>query len=116
MNHFIKIISHFLLTVSFIPAAYSFTFAQRPTATPTTPKPATTGSTVQTDKEQKEGWSYDPDAGFVYRKKDFKAAIAGYAEGLIDPGKGGNGFRRVRQSVAMEFPHFTKKYRTAFVY
>lgn len=116
MNHLIAIISHFLLTVTFILAAYSFASAQRPTATPTTPKPATTGSTTQTDKEQKEGWSYDPDAGFVYRKGDFKAAIAGYAEGLIDPGKGGNGFRRARQSVALEFPRFTKKYRTAFVY
>ncbi len=104
------------MTISFILAASSFASAQRPTATPTTPKPAETGSTTQTDKEQKEGWSYDPDAGFVYRKGDFKAAIAGYGEGLIDPGKGGNGFRRVRQSVAIEFPRFTKKYRTAFVY
>ncbi len=120
MHHLIPTISHILhafLPAVFILAAYSFVAAQRPTATPTTPKPAETGSTTQTDDEKpKEGWSYDPDAGFVYRKGDFKAAIAGYAEGLIDPGKGGNGFRRVRQSVAMEFPRFTKKYRTAFVY
>lgn len=116
VNHLIKIISYFLLIVTFILTAYSFASAQRPTATPTTPKPATTGSTTPPKEEPKQGWSYDPDAGFVYRKGDFTAAIAGYAEGLIDPGKGGNGFRRARQSVAMEFPRFSKKYRTAFVY
>ena len=56
------------------------------------------------------------DFGFVYRKNDFKAAIAGYGEGLVDPGNSGNSFRRARQSLAMEFPRFTKKYRAAFVY
>lgn len=116
MNHLNTIIQRTLLTVAFIIAAYSFASAQRPTATPPTPKPAATGSTTPPKEEPKQGWSYDPDAGFVYRKGDFTAAIAGYAEGLIDPGKGGNGFRRARQSVALEFPRFTKKYRTAFFY
>lgn len=116
MSHLIPIILHAFLPAVFILAAYSFVSAQRPTVTPTTPKPAETGSTTQTDEKPKEGWSYNADAGFVYRKGDFKAAIAGYAEGLIDPGKGGNGFRRARQSVALEFPRFTKKYRAAFVY
>lgn len=116
MNHLRTIILHLLPAAVFLLGTCSVIFAQLPTATPTTPKPAETGSTTQTEEKPKEGWSYDPDAGFVYHKGDFKAAIAGYAEALIDPGKGGNGFRRVRQSGAMEFPRFTKKYRMAFVY
>ncbi len=113
MNHLTAIILDAFLPAVFILAAYSFAAAQRPT---TTPKPAETRSTTQTDEKLKEGWSYNPDAGFVYRRGDFKAAIAGYAEGLIDPGSGGNGFRRARQSLALEFPRLTKKYRAALVY
>ncbi len=118
MKHFIAVISNILQITFFIVTASTFIVSQRPTASPpTVPKPAETGSTTQTgDDRPKQGWSYDPDAGFVYRRGDFKAAIAGYAEYLIDPGKGRNVFRRVRQSVAIEFPRFTKKYRTAFVY
>ncbi len=118
MNHLILTILHALPIAVFIVAANSFIFAQRPTATPpSTAKPAEQGSQTQSKTgDEKEGWSYDPDAGFVYRKNDFKASVAGYAEGLIDPGEGGNGFRRVRQSLALELPRFTKKYRAAFVY
>lgn len=91
--------------------------AQRPTEKPPqTAKPAETGSTTATPPaEPKQGWSYDPDAGFIYRKEDFKMAIAGYAERLFDP-DGKDSFRRVRQSIAFEFPRFTEKYRPAFVY
>lgn len=118
MNYLIKIISNVLLVVSFITASNAFIFAQRPTASPTPDaKPSEQASqTENPNNKQREGWSYEPDSGFVYRKGDFKASIAGYAEGLFDTGKGGNGFRRVRQSLALEFPRFTPKYRVAFVY
>ncbi|MCY7376578.1 MAG: hypothetical protein LH472_11490 [Pyrinomonadaceae bacterium] len=115
MKRLTLILSHTLLTVAFIIAANSLAFAQRPTATPTTPKPAETGSTTQTEETSKDGWSYDPDAGFVYRKFDFKLAVAGYGERIFDP-DGKDSWRRVRQSLAVEFPRFSKKYRTAFVY
>lgn len=115
MTRLTLILSHTLLTVAFIIAANSLAFAQRPTATPTTPKPAETGSTTQTKETLKDGWSYDPDAGLVYRKSDFKLAVAGYGERIFDP-DGKDSWRRVRQSLAVEFPRFSKKYRTAFVY
>ena len=84
MNHLIAVVSHILPIAVFIVAANAFIFAQRPTATPpSTAKSAEQGSQTQRKTEEKEGWSYDPDAGFVYRKNDFKASVAGYIEGKI---------------------------------
>ena len=116
MNGLNVIVWRILLIAFVIIGANSSTFAQRPAEKPpTTPKPPEIGSTPQTDETPDEGWSYDPDAGVVYRKFDFKLAVAGDGERLFNPG-GQDSRRRVRQSLAIEFPRFTKKYRTAFVY
>lgn len=91
--------------------------AQRPTETPPQPpvKEAPSGSSTQTQEQPKEGWSYNPDAGFVYQKNDFKWTIWGFGERLFDP-EGRDTWRRVRQGMEFDLPRFTKKYRTAIVY
>ena len=62
-----------------------------------------------------KGWSYDPDAGFVFRDGDLKWITWGYAERLIDP-KGPDLFRRVRQGMELDFGRFSPHRRSAFVY
>ncbi len=106
-----------LLIAAFISSTALAALAQRPTEKPpTTAKPAEQGSQTPTEPEApKEGWSYEPDAGFVYRQGDFRMTVAGYGERLLDA-RGDDSFRRVRQSIALDLPRFTEKYRTAFVY
>ena len=88
--------------------------------TPQTPvKPAQSGSstpTVPNTPPAKQGWSYEPDAGIVYRLGDFKWTSWGYGERLFDPGGDGGLWRRVRQGMEFDLPRFTPNYRTAFVY
>lgn len=91
--------------------------AQRPTETPRQPpiKEAPSGSSTQTQEQPEEGWSYNPDAGFVYQHGDFKWTIWGFGERLFDP-RGTDSFRRVRQGMEFDLPRVTQKYRAAFVY
>lgn len=68
----------------------------------------------------KEGFQYDPDAGFQYKKGDFKITTWGYGERLFGGGKGPS-WRRVRQGMEFLLPSYPftingDKYRTAFVY
>lgn len=92
-------------------------FAQRPTENPPKPpvKEAPSDSSTQTQGQPKEGWSYNPDAGFVYQQDDFKWTIWGFGERLFDP-QGKDTWRRVRQGMEFDVPRFTRKYRTAVVY
>ncbi len=92
---------------------------QRPTENPplTPVKSPQSGSSTPTAPTggAKEGWSYDPDAGFVYRLGDFKWTSWGYGERLFDP-RGEGSWRRVRQGMEFDLPRFTARYRSAFVY
>ena len=92
---------------------------ERPTEnTPQTAKPAgpdSSTSTVPNTTAAKQGWSYEPDAGIIYRLEDFKWTSWGYGERLFDPNGGGT-WRRVRQGMEFDLPRFTPDYRAAFVY
>ena len=61
------------------------------------------------------GWSFNPDAGFVYQSGDFKLTTWGFAERIIDP-DGPDSFRRFRQGAEFDFPRVTERLRPAFVY
>jgi hypothetical protein len=61
------------------------------------------------------GWSFNPDAGFVYQSGDFKLTTWGFAERIIDP-DGPDSFRRFRQGAEFDFPRVTARLRPAFVY
>lgn len=61
------------------------------------------------------GWSFNPDAGFVYQSGDFKLTTWGFAERIIDP-SGPDSFRRFRQGAEFDFPRVTARLRPAFVY
>ncbi len=105
------------MLVAIMLGLYVSAFAQRPTENPPKPpvKEAPSGSSTQTQEQSKEGWSYNPDAGFVYQSGDFKWTIWGFGERLFNP-KGKDTWRRVRQGMEFDLPRFTKKYRTAIVY
>ncbi|MES2326235.1 MAG: PepSY domain-containing protein [Pseudomonadota bacterium] len=62
-----------------------------------------------------EGWSYDPDAGLIYKAGDFRRNSWGYAERVIDP-DGPDYFRRVRQGMEFDLPRVSDAIRPAFVY
>ena len=62
-----------------------------------------------------EGWRYEPAAGLVYERGDFKWITWGFAERLFNP-TGRATWRRVRQGMEFDLPRFTEKYRNAFVY
>lgn len=62
-----------------------------------------------------QGWSFKPDAGFVYRAGDFSLTTWGYAELPINPA-GPTNFRRFRQGAEFDFPRLNAGLRPAFVY
>lgn len=111
----------FLVTMAWVALCLPAAPQERPTDnTPQTPvKPAQSGSstpTVPNTPQAKQGWSYEPDAGIVYRLADFKWTSWGYGERLFDPGGAGGLWRRVRQGMEFDLPRFTPNYRPAFVY
>ncbi|WP_309605201.1 hypothetical protein [Phenylobacterium sp.] len=61
------------------------------------------------------GWSFKPDAGYVYQSGDFKLTTWGFAERLFDPG-GHDAYRRVRQGAEVDFPPIASGLRPALVY
>lgn len=104
------------LTACFALALSASAVAQIPTHQPTpNPKKAPSGSSTQTQEKPKEGWWYDPDAGFVYQRGDFKWTSWGFGERLFNP-RGSDTWRRVRQGMEFDLPRFSEKYRTAFFY
>lgn len=90
---------------------------QRPTqASAPSGKQTTAGSATETvPTTHKKGWTYDPDAGIVLRRGDFKWTSWGYGEHVFRPQ--GDGFwRRVRQGMEFDLPRFAPRYRSAIVY
>ena len=90
---------------------------QRPTQQPApSQEQISAGSATETVLTNgKQGWSYDPDAGFVLQHGDFKWMSWGYGEHVFRPE--GDGFwRRVRQGMEFDLPRFTPHYRSAVVY
>jgi hypothetical protein len=79
-------------------------------------KQTTSGSATETvPTSRKQGWSYDPDAGIVLQRGDFKWTSWGYGEHVFRTQ--GEGFwRRVRQGMEFDLPRFAAQYRTAVVY
>ena len=82
--------------------------------------PAPTSSVAQLAQPEpaapvKEGWSFKPDAGFVYQSDDFRLTTWGFAELLVDPGSPAH-FRRFRQGAEFNFPRLSGQLSPAFVY
>ncbi len=65
--------------------------------------------------EPTPGWSYAPDAGFVFHDGDFRWTMWGFAERLLNP-EGAAYWRRFRQGMEVDFRRFNSRYRSAFVY
>ena len=62
-----------------------------------------------------QGWSFNPDAGFIYQSGDFKLTNWGFAERVFNP-DGADYFRRARQGSELDFPRFNVNLRAALVY
>ena len=73
------------------------------------------GPAAEPPKAAASGWSFNPDAGFVFQSGDFKLTTWGFAERIIDP-DGPDSFRRFRQGAEFDFPRVTERLRPAFVY
>jgi hypothetical protein len=86
--------------------------------TPPAP-PAPTSSSAQLAQPEpvavKQGWSFKPDAGFVYQSGDFRLTTWGFAELLVDPGSPAY-FRRFRQGAEFDLPRLSAGLRPALVY
>lgn len=63
----------------------------------------------------KQGWSFNPDAGFVYQAGDARLTLWGFGERAIDP-EGPDYFRRFRQGAELDLPRVTPRLRPAIVY
>ena len=87
--------------------------ADPPTGTPGNP-PATQQPEVG-EPTGKQGWSFNPDAGFVYQSDDTRLTLWGFAERAIDF-DGPDYFRRVRQGAELDLPRVTERLRPAIVY
>lgn len=64
-------------------------------------------------------WRYDPDAGFIYQRGDFRWASWGFAERYWGPHSeviSADAWRRVRQGMEFDFPRMTTSLRAAAVY
>jgi len=70
---------------------------------------------AETSVQAPTGWSFEPDAGLVYRSGDFRVVAWGFAERAIDP-DGPDYFRRVRQGMEIDLPRLSAALRPAFVY
>ncbi len=82
------------------------------------PAPASSAAQLtqpETAPPLKHGWSFNPDAGFVYQTGDFKLTTWGFAERIVDP-DGLDYFRRFRQGAEFDLPRVTEHLRPAFVY
>ncbi len=89
----------FVLVASLLSAAH--VFAQQPA----------------TNEKEPQGWSYQPDAGFVYQKRGFKWTSWGFGERVFAP-DGADSWRRVRQGMEFDMPRFrfAPQYRAAMFY
>ncbi len=84
-------------------------------------QPAPTSSAAQigqpgaATRAARQGWSFKPDAGFVYQSGDFSLTTWAYAELPINP-DGPTSFRRFRQGAEFDFPRLNAGLRPAIVY
>lgn len=62
-----------------------------------------------------QGWSYNPDAGFIYQAGDARLTLWGFAERALDP-DGPDYFRRFRQGAELDLPRLSDSLRPAIVY
>ena len=72
-----------------------------------------------TARDRTPGWRYDPDAGAVYQRGDFKWTIWGFAErywGLKSDAVNADAWRRVRQGMEVDLPRLNGSIRPAVVY
>lgn len=63
----------------------------------------------------RRGFSFNPDAGLVYRSGDLRVTAWGFAERALDP-DGPDYFRRVRQGMEIDLPRLSDGLRPAIVY
>ena len=89
--------------------------AQPPQAPPAPTSSAAQIAQPETAAPDTKGWSFKPDAGFVYQAGDFRLTTWGYAELPVDP-DGPSRFRRVRQGAEFDFTRLTTTLRPAIVY
>ncbi|MGI8547084.1 MAG: hypothetical protein ACR2M1_07085 [Gemmatimonadaceae bacterium] len=69
--------------------------------------------------ERAQHWHYDPDAGAVYQKGDFRWTIWGFAERYWGPKSdavNADAWRRVRQGMELDLPRLNGSIRPAVVY
>ncbi|MEO7503983.1 MAG: PepSY domain-containing protein [Sphingomicrobium sp.] len=79
----------------------------RSAAMPAPPQPEAPAS--------KQGWWFNPDAGFIYQAGDMRLTLWGFAERAVDP-DGPDYFRRFRQGAELDLPRITPRLRPAIVY
>ncbi len=85
---------------------------------PSPPAPASSVAQVaqpETAPPASQGWSFKPDAGFIYQAGDFRLTTWEYAELPINP-DGPTSFRRFRQGAEFDFPRLDAGLRPALVY
>ena len=85
---------------------------------PSPPAPASSAAQIippAASTPPRQGWSFKPDAGFVYRAGDFSLTTWAYAELPINP-HGPTAFRRFRQGAEFDFPRLNPALRPAIVY
>lgn len=63
----------------------------------------------------RQGLTFEPDAGVVYRSGDFKLTAWGFAERAFHP-DGPDYFRRFRQGMEIDLPRLSDRFRPALVY
>lgn len=63
----------------------------------------------------RQGLTFEPDAGVVYRSGDFKLTAWGFAERAFDA-DGPDYFRRFRQGMEIDLPRLSDRLRPALVY
>lgn len=79
------------------------------------PTPPTAGPERASADTDTGGWSFNPDAGFVYQAGDARLTLWGFAERAFDL-DGPDYFRRFRQGAELDLPRISEGLRPAVVY
>jgi len=111
-HHFLRVLSLLAFTIG-APSVGAQNLAEQ--QAPTTVQAPSTSSAPDPAPAPKRGWSYDPDAGIVYQKGDFKWIFWAYGERVFRV-DGASFWRRVRQGMEFDTPRLSKNYRSALVY
>ena len=89
--------------------------SQTPQSSPAPASSAAQIAPAEAATAGKQGWSFKPDAGFVYQTGDFKLSTWGYAELPLNS-DGSTTFRRFRQGAEFDLPRLNDSLRPAIVY